>query len=180
MWKGKYQNIDNTKNGKRKGKLLPNNEEISGGKAHADRWKVIWYISTITGVFLNQKRAKITYICSLLIEKDISDRQNISNKFPFVCIFLWRSLHFLVSFPFLFSFFAFLDVLGRSKSQWSWDIILLQGNTLSCTRVWDLWWLSTVLPSQREYQNIWSSFFLNNNFSQTVISLSLGLCKWPS
>ena len=31
-WKGKYQSTDNTKNGKRKGKLLPKNE-ISGGKA---------------------------------------------------------------------------------------------------------------------------------------------------
>ena len=40
MWKGKYQSTDNTKNLKRKGKLLAKNEEISEGKAHTNTWKL--------------------------------------------------------------------------------------------------------------------------------------------
>ena len=39
-WKEKYQSTDNTENGKRKGKLLPKNEGISGGKAHTNIWKL--------------------------------------------------------------------------------------------------------------------------------------------
>ena len=37
MWKGKYRSTDDTKNGKRKGKLLVKNEEISGRKAHTNK-----------------------------------------------------------------------------------------------------------------------------------------------
>ena len=52
-WKGKYRSTDNTKNEKRKRKLLPKKEEISGGKArtrtcthththtHTHTWKLI-------------------------------------------------------------------------------------------------------------------------------------------
>jgi hypothetical protein len=40
-WKGKYRSTDNTKNGKRKGKLLMKNEEISDGKANTNTWKLI-------------------------------------------------------------------------------------------------------------------------------------------
>ena len=45
-----------------------------------------------------------TYIYSLLIEKGIGVRQNISSFRVFLCTFVQRSLHFLVSFPFLFLF----------------------------------------------------------------------------
>ena len=38
MWKGKYRSTDNTKNGKRKGKLLLQNEETTGGKAHMETY----------------------------------------------------------------------------------------------------------------------------------------------
>jgi len=51
--------------------------------------KLIWNISTITDIFLNRHLYRVfTYIYSLLIEKDIRDRQNISNKFPGVCVHL--------------------------------------------------------------------------------------------
>ena len=40
MWKGKYQRTDNTKNRKRKGKLLPKNEEISAQKGHTNTCKI--------------------------------------------------------------------------------------------------------------------------------------------
>jgi hypothetical protein len=33
--------MDNIKNGKRKGKLLMKNEEISEGKSHTNTWKLI-------------------------------------------------------------------------------------------------------------------------------------------
>ena len=39
-WKGKYQSTDNTKIMKRKGKLLPKNEEISKQKAHTNTRKL--------------------------------------------------------------------------------------------------------------------------------------------
>ena len=39
-WKEKYRSMDDTKNGERKGKLLPKNREISGGKAHTNTWKL--------------------------------------------------------------------------------------------------------------------------------------------
>ena len=95
--RGKCRSSYNTNIGKRKGNLLPKNEEISGGKSHTNTRKHIWYISTIIDVFLNQKRLDVcehawrhlylvfTYIYFLLIEKDICDRRNISNKF--LCVF---------------------------------------------------------------------------------------------
>ena len=39
------------------GKLLPKIEEITGGKAHVNAWKLNQNISTGTAVFINQKRA---------------------------------------------------------------------------------------------------------------------------
>ena len=54
------------------GKLLQEIKEISGGKGHANTRKLIQNV----------------YICSLLIEKDVCDHQNISNKFPCVCMCL--------------------------------------------------------------------------------------------
>ena len=51
--------MDNIKNGKTKGKLLPKNEEISGGKAHTNTQKLILFILTIIDVFLNQKRVNL-------------------------------------------------------------------------------------------------------------------------
>ena len=42
-----------------KGKLLTKIEEISGGKAHTNTRKFIRNISTVTEVFLNQKRVNV-------------------------------------------------------------------------------------------------------------------------
>ena len=99
----------------------------------------------ITDVFLNQKRVNIceytvkmtschlyrvfTYIYCLLIEKDICDCQNISNKFPCVCVCLSSGdlfsflQQFSLSFPifcvksyycfiyfFTFNFYNFRDI----------------------------------------------------------------------
>ena len=47
------------KNGKRKEKFLPKNEEISRGKAHTNTRKLICYIWTITDIFLNQKTVNV-------------------------------------------------------------------------------------------------------------------------
>ena len=44
---------------KGKGKLLPKIEEIPDGKAHTNTWKLIRNISTVTDVFLNQKRVNV-------------------------------------------------------------------------------------------------------------------------
>ena len=46
-----------------KKKNLPKIEEISGGKAHTNKWKLIQNISTITDVFLNQKKVNICTHC---------------------------------------------------------------------------------------------------------------------
>ena len=46
----------------------------------------------------------LTYSYFLLIEKGICDHQNISSFHVLVRAFIWRSLHFLASFPFLFLF----------------------------------------------------------------------------
>ena len=104
---------------KRKGKLLPKSEEISIGKAYTNTQKLIQYISTITDVFLNQKRINVcehmekmashgfTYIYSLLIENDICDHQNISSKFPCVCVYLSSRDLFIFCYEFSF-FFNFL------------------------------------------------------------------------
>ena len=48
-----------TKYGKGKGKVLPRIEEISGGKAHTNTWKLNQNISKVTDVFLNQKRVNV-------------------------------------------------------------------------------------------------------------------------
>ena len=104
-WKGKYQRTDNTKNRKRKGKLLPKNEEISGRKANTNTWKVYWNTSTITDVFFEHKR----YIYSFLIKKDICDHQNISIKLPCVCVCLSSGDLFIFQirvFPFFFPIFC--------------------------------------------------------------------------
>jgi len=78
-----------------------------------------WNISTITAVFLDQKRVNVcehtakiatwewchfyhvfTYIYFLLIEKDSCDRWKVSIKLPHVCVCLMSRKSFL--FPFLF------------------------------------------------------------------------------
>ena len=50
---------------KGKGKLLPIIEEISGGKAHTNSWKLIRNILTVTDVFLNQN---IVNVCEHTIK----------------------------------------------------------------------------------------------------------------
>ena len=45
--------------GKGMGKLLPKIEEVSRGKAHTNTRNLIRNISTITDVFLNQKRVNV-------------------------------------------------------------------------------------------------------------------------
>ena len=67
------------------------------------------------GTFQNHSHGRnfdctFTYIYSFLIKKGICDRRNISSFHVFVCTFVWRSLHFLVSFLFL-SLFTELSVL---------------------------------------------------------------------
>ena len=115
----KYQRY-NTKIRKERGKSYWKNEEISGWKAHTNTWKLNWKVSTIRDVFLDQKRVNVcehtvkmvprvfTNIYSLLIEKDICDRRNIS-----VCLrvpFIRRSLHFFgKSFPFFSVLWSFLS-----------------------------------------------------------------------
>ena len=55
-------------------------------------------------MYMNTHDAVFTYIYSLLIEKDVCDRQNVSIKL--LCVpFVWRSFHFFgKSFVFLFLF----------------------------------------------------------------------------
>ena len=64
-----------------------------------------------------------TYIYSLLIEKDICDRQNISIKLPCVCVCLSSGDLFIFSirdFSFLFQFFfTFWTLLSLSVSLWT-------------------------------------------------------------
>ena len=48
--------VNYTKIGIERGNSYQKNENISGWKAQIYRWKLNWYISTITDVFLNQKR----------------------------------------------------------------------------------------------------------------------------
>ena len=96
--------------GKKKGKLLPKNEKISRQKAYTNLWKLNWNISTIKDV-LSSLCVHIIY--SLLIKKDVCDRQNISIKLPCVCVcvpFVRRSLHFLVKVSPFFSYFLFLSI----------------------------------------------------------------------
>ena len=75
-------------------------------------WKQIhlkWKVTCLYQVF--------THISSLLTEKDICDRQNISVKLPCVCVpFIWRSLHFFgKNFLFLFLFLYFECVIKNGK-----------------------------------------------------------------
>ena len=103
------------------------NEEISGWKAHINKRKGNWYISMITDVILNQKRVNVktwhcfypmfTYIYFLLIEKDISDRWNISIKLPCVCVHLSSGDLFIFSVRVssFFSYFLIKNILKRSE-----------------------------------------------------------------
>ena len=148
-----------TKNWKRKRNLLPENEEISGGNAHTNTWKLNWNVSTITDVFLDQKRVNVcehtvkTASCgtvftmcsySLLIKKDICDRQNISVKLPCVCVsFVRRSLHFFLVGRVSSFFSYFLCNMPQSFLQSrqfpglkicpaiSWTIVILNYSNLS-------------------------------------------------
>ena len=45
--------------GKGKGKLLPQIEEITRGKAHVNTWKLNRNILTVTDIFLNEKRVNV-------------------------------------------------------------------------------------------------------------------------
>ena len=125
------------------GKILPKIEEISDEKAHKNTRKLIQNISTITYIFLNQKRVNVcehmtkiaslecfggafqklslchvfTYIHSLLIEKDLCDCQNLKISFRvFVCAFPSEIYSiFGKSFPFPFPYFV-LFILGTFLS----------------------------------------------------------------
>ena len=74
---------------------MPKKEDISGQRAHINTRKLNSNFSTITHVFLNQKRVNVcknmvktatheSFQSSLQIEKDICDRQNVSVKLPCV------------------------------------------------------------------------------------------------
>ena len=83
---------------------MHSNEGFSGWNAHINTRKLNWYISTITDIFLNQKKSwrhlycVFTYaaaflLCvhihlNLLIEKDICDCRNSSVELPcvYVCL----------------------------------------------------------------------------------------------
>ena len=94
----------------KRGNSYRKNEEISGWTAPINTRKLNWYVSTITYVFLNQKRVFSHTFYSRLIEKDMCDCQNISVKLP--CIYLCLSFRdlfiFLVSFLFLFLCLCYL------------------------------------------------------------------------
>ena len=98
--------ICNIKNRKRKGKLLPKNEEISGRKAHTNTWKLNWNILMFTDVFLDQKRVNVCgavfTMCSNTFTLFWLRNTSVIIKI-FLCAFVWRSL--VKSFPFLFLFF---------------------------------------------------------------------------
>ena len=71
-----------------------------------------------------------SYIYSLLIEKDICDRQNISNKF--VCAFPPEiSSFFGKNFPFFFSFWCY-PYFGSFLSTWSVHSGVYLGNIDQC------------------------------------------------
>ena len=56
----KYQSMDYTKKQEKKEETLTEkNEEISGWKAHINTRRPTWNVSTITEVFLNQKRVNL-------------------------------------------------------------------------------------------------------------------------
>ena len=76
--------------------LTKKNEVISGWKAHINTWKLHWYVSIVTDVFLNQKR-------------DICDCHNISVKLPYVyvCLSSRDLIFFGKSFLFLFLFLCY-------------------------------------------------------------------------
>ena len=107
-WKGKYRSTDNTKNRKRRWKLLPKNGDISRWKAHSNKQNLNWNVSMITNVFFNQK------IYSLLTEKDICDCQNVSVKILYVCVCLLSGelFIFLVRVSSFFSYFFCILIIS--------------------------------------------------------------------
>ena len=76
-------------------------------KTHGNLFEIFW-------------RSQMSF--SIRREKDVCDRRNISNKFPFVCVcFSSRDIFiFGKSFPFLFCFFHFLcyPYFGTFLSTW--------------------------------------------------------------
>ena len=118
-WKGNYQSTDNTKNRKRNMKLLPKNEVISGRKAHTTTRKLIWNISTITHVFLNQKRVNVCehmvktvpHLFFWLRKASVIVKTFELSFHVFVCAFRLEissffSYEFPLSFPFFFFFYT--------------------------------------------------------------------------
>ena len=62
--------MDNTKNRKRKGKLLPKNEQISRRLSHTNTRKLDRNILPITDVFLGQKRVNV---CEYTVKTEPSE-----------------------------------------------------------------------------------------------------------
>ena len=100
------------KNRKRKSELLPKKWDLETQGTHTNTLKLNWNILMITDIFLDQKRVNafcleissfflLSFSISLLIEKGICDRQNVSVKLPCVCVCafcLEISSFFLLSF----------------------------------------------------------------------------------
>ena len=109
-WKGNCQSTDNTKNRKRKKKLLLKNKEISGRKPYTNTRKINWNISMITEAFtllLLRKTSVIVEIFQL-------------SFLAFAVSFFRRSLYFLVRG---FSFFSYF-LQGQSVRNPSYFFLL--------------------------------------------------------
>ena len=95
------------------------NEEISEWKTHINTQKLHWNFSTITNVFLDQKRVTICENIHFVIDKSFSEASAC------LCLhFIQRSLHFSVSVSSFFSYFCiFQSLLDKAQRMYGIDLV---------------------------------------------------------
>jgi hypothetical protein len=111
-WNGKYRSTNNTKNRKRKGKLLPKNE-VSGQKAHTNIWKLNRNILTITDLFLDQQRVNICKDGTMWEFLKLS-RGTVLTICSHTFVFFWSTKTSVLAEIFLLSFLAFVCLFPLS------------------------------------------------------------------
>jgi hypothetical protein len=181
-----------TKVGKERGNSYRKNEEITRRKTHINTRKLNWNVSTITDVFLNQKRVNACEHTVTMASRNhvfimvpslpcvhihflSSDRErhlwssNISVKFPCVYVCLSSRNLFIfsvrVSFLFLFIFFCYLEF----------------GTFLFCGLYFNMYFSRICFtypcwPHQLSFSTVWSS--IDGGVPMNWLKRSFSLKMW--
>ena len=118
--KRKNNIVNKIENRNRKKKLMPKIWRDLQMKGTISTQKLNWYVSTITHVFLNQKKVNICEhtVKMASLEKDICDCRNVSVKLPWFYLCLWSEDRFilLARVSYFYSYFCVISTSVFSLS----------------------------------------------------------------